>query len=74
MHYYIEINLKPPSDHAAIANAINNHLASFSQVQQPIRLDELPAYLPSSRPPPQFQPWDIYEDLKRVSVSKAGGA
>ncbi len=62
-----------PVDHVAVANAINKQLASFSQVQQPLKLDELPAYLPGKDPPPQFHPWEIYSDLKRVSVSKAGG-
>ena len=34
---------------------------------------DLPAYLPSPVPPPQVQQWDIYEDLKNISSTKAGG-
>ena len=62
-----------PDDHVFIANEINNHLSSFSQSQNPINLENLPAFLPSPIPPPNFHPMDIYEDLKRVSLRKACG-
>ena len=44
-----------PSDHVAVANAINCHLASFPNSQQPLCLGDLPAYLPSPEPPPRVQ-------------------
>jgi hypothetical protein len=62
-----------PSNFSAVANEINRHLASFSQLQQPLKLEDLPAYLPSKEPPPVIQPWEIYSDLKKVSITKAGG-
>ena len=62
-----------PSNHKQIANEINEHLASFPNTQQPLDLADLPAYLPSPVPPPQVQQWDIYEDLKNISSTKAGG-
>ena len=35
-----------PSNHKQIANEINQHLANFSNTQQPLDLADLPAYLP----------------------------
>ena len=62
------------SEHESIANAINNHLATFSQSHNPLSFHELPAYLPSHEPPPQVEPWEVYNELKRISVSKSGGS
>ncbi|XP_033116859.1 uncharacterized protein LOC117116866 [Anneissia japonica] len=62
-----------PENHVAVANAINAHLANFSQIHEPLNLDKLPAYLPSSNPPPQFEPHEIFEDLRRININKAGG-
>ncbi len=59
-------------DLVAVANAINKQRASFFQIQQPLKIDELPAYLQSKDPPPKFHPWEIYSDVKRVSVLKVG--
>ncbi|XP_033124934.1 uncharacterized protein LOC117123193, partial [Anneissia japonica] len=56
-----------------IANTINTFIASFSQSQEPINLEGLPAYLPSFVPPPTFQTWEIFEDLRKINVKKAGG-
>ena len=61
------------TDHVAIANAINLHLASFSNSQEPLDLRELPSYLPSQEPPPLVHTWEIYDDLRKLSASKAGG-
>ena len=61
------------NDHVAIANAINMHLASFSNSQEPLDLRELPSYLPSQEPPPLVHTWEIYNDLRKLSASKAGG-
>ncbi|XP_033095921.1 uncharacterized protein LOC117100361 [Anneissia japonica] len=60
-------------DHIAIANVVNKHLTSHSQSQNAVDTKYLPAYLPCPVPPTQFHPWEIYEDLKRVSVSKSTG-
>jgi hypothetical protein len=72
-----EITIQVPdvaaSDHVSVANAINQHLASFSNSQQPMKLADLPAYLPSPVPPPQVHPWEIFHDLSKLSASKAGG-
>ena len=62
-----------PSDHKQIANEINQHQARFPNTQQPLDLADLPTYLPSPVPPPQVQQCDIYEDLKNISSTKAGG-
>ncbi|XP_033123197.1 uncharacterized protein LOC117121911 [Anneissia japonica] len=59
-------------NHLAVANCINKFLAKNSQKHQANNTNFLPAYLPSHVPPPQSHPWEIYDDLKRVSVSKAG--
>ncbi|CAH1237826.1 CTBS [Branchiostoma lanceolatum] len=62
-----------PTDHKAVADAINKHLASISQQSPPVCTSQLPAYLPAPSPPPQIQPWDMYAELRRVKVGKAGG-
>ncbi len=56
-----------PDNNIAIASAIKTHLASFSQTQQPLQRDDLSAYLPSHEPPPECQPWEIYNVLKKMS-------
>ena len=61
------------TDHVAIANAINMHLASFSNSQKPLDMRELRSYLPSQEPPPLVHTWEIYDDLRKLSASKAGG-
>ena len=58
------------TDHVAIANAINMHLASFSNSQEPLDLKELPSYLASQEPPPLVHTWEIYDDLRKLSASK----
>ncbi|XP_072039464.1 uncharacterized protein [Amphiura filiformis] len=58
---------------AGVANAINTHLASFPNSQEPLDMSELPSYLPSPEPPPRVQTWEIYDDLSKLSASKAGG-
>jgi len=58
------------TNHVGVANAINKHLASS---QEPLNKDELPSYFPSPAPPPQLQTWEIYDDLRKLSASKAGG-
>ena len=56
------------TDHVAIANAINIHLASFSNSQDPLDLRELPSYLPSPEPPPSVYTWEIYDDLRKLCL------
>ena len=61
------------SNFKLIANVINNYFAGFSQAQVPLNFDTLPAYLPSPSPAPQVQPWTVYKELRRTSVTKSGG-
>ena len=56
-----------------MANEINNHLSSFSQTQDPIRLQDLPAYLTAQFNLPEIQPWETHYELGKISVSKTGG-
>ena len=52
-----------PSSSKSIANEINNHLSRFSQTQDPIRLQDLPAYLPAQFSLPEIQPWETHYEL-----------
>ena len=49
------------------------HLASFSNSQEPLDLRELPSYLPSPEPPLVVHTWEIYDDLRKLFTSNAGG-
>ncbi|XP_019625026.1 PREDICTED: lissencephaly-1 homolog [Branchiostoma belcheri] len=62
-----------PDDHKAVADAINKHLSSISQQSPEVCTSDLPAYLPAPSPPPQIMPWEMYRELSRVRVRKAGG-
>ncbi|XP_066302039.1 uncharacterized protein [Branchiostoma lanceolatum] len=62
-----------PADHQAVADGINKHLSSVSQQSPPVCTEDLPAYLPAPAPPPQIQPWEMYNELNRIRVRKAGG-
>ncbi|KAI8511472.1 hypothetical protein Bbelb_105720 [Branchiostoma belcheri] len=61
-----------PTNTSGAAQAINSHLAAICQALPPLDYSRLPAYLPAL-PPPQIYPWDMYQRLQRVKVSKAPG-
>ncbi|XP_019618323.1 PREDICTED: uncharacterized protein LOC109465472, partial [Branchiostoma belcheri] len=61
-----------PSDTSTCAGAINTHLATICKALPPLDMDMLPAFLPAT-PPPQVDPWQMYQRLKRVKVNKAPG-
>ncbi len=54
-----------PSNNESIADEINNHLSSFSQTQGPIRLRDLPAYLPAQYNIPEFNLGKLIMNLGR---------
>ncbi|XP_035686639.1 uncharacterized protein LOC118422899 [Branchiostoma floridae] len=56
-----------------VANAINTHLAAASQKHAPLRIEDLPAYLPSPAPPPTVSVWDMWNRLRNVKIGKATG-
>ncbi|KAI8518834.1 hypothetical protein Bbelb_020910 [Branchiostoma belcheri] len=56
-----------------VANAINSHLSTASQKHEPLRLQDLPAYLPAPAPPPVVSVWDMWNRLKSVKIDKATG-
>jgi len=59
-------------DEEAIAEAINKNFASVSQSRPPIKLDELPSFLPS-KPPPQIHAWEMYSELRKIKANKSAG-
>ncbi|KAI8481124.1 hypothetical protein Bbelb_411380 [Branchiostoma belcheri] len=61
-----------PSDTSTCAGAINTHLATICKALPPLDMDMLPAFLPAT-PPPQVDPWQMYQRLKTVKVNKAPG-
>ena len=71
------LNLSIPgilsSDCRGIANAINEYLTSISANLPQLECCKLPAYLPSDKPVPQVQPWEVYNKLKKINPKKAGG-
>ncbi|XP_035697779.1 uncharacterized protein LOC118430852 [Branchiostoma floridae] len=71
--YQKEIKGVSPSSTVDVANAINSHLAAALQKHAPLRLEDLPAYLPSPAPPPVVSVWDMWNRLRNVKIGKATG-
>lgn len=69
----MHINDIDENDHKAMANAINNKFVSVSSHVKPLDPSALPAFLPVNDCVPYLNPWDVYEELKRVKVSKSCG-
>ncbi|CAH1252454.1 Hypp9295 [Branchiostoma lanceolatum] len=61
-----------PENNDEIANIINCKFSNVTTSLPPLDLSELPAFLPS-RPPPTVQPWEMYEELKKVKTSQSPG-
>ncbi|XP_030850271.1 uncharacterized protein LOC115927978 [Strongylocentrotus purpuratus] len=60
-------------DTAVIANRINDFFKSVAEDVPTMDATNLPAYLPDPSPPLRIQPWDVYQQLKKVKVGKAVG-
>ncbi|XP_033109306.1 uncharacterized protein LOC117110657 [Anneissia japonica] len=63
----------PSADHCGIANAINDRLTRFGANLPLLNYGKPPAYLPSDKPAPRVQPWEVYNKLKKINPKKAGG-
>ncbi|CAH1246075.1 Hypp7649 [Branchiostoma lanceolatum] len=72
-HLNIDIPGVSPSSAVDVANAINTHLAAASQKHEPLRLHDLPAYLPAPAPPPAVSVWDMWNRLRNIKIGKAVG-
>lgn len=59
--------------HDVIANAINDKFVSVSSGLAPLDFSDLPVYLPAFKPPPCLYPWDVYNVLRKLNVTKATG-
>ena len=72
-----ELNMHVPGidrgDHKALANAINSKFVGVSSHIEPLNSYALPAFLPAKDPVPLLQPWHVYNELKKVKVSKSCG-
>ncbi|KAI8497686.1 hypothetical protein Bbelb_243380 [Branchiostoma belcheri] len=55
----IDIPGVSPVSTVDVAKAINTYLAAASQKHEPLRLHDLPAYLPAPAPPPTVSVWDM---------------
>ncbi|KAI8493050.1 hypothetical protein Bbelb_290540 [Branchiostoma belcheri] len=69
----IDIPGVSPVSTVDVAKAINTHLAAASQKHEPLRLHDLPAYLPAPAPPPAVSVWDMWNRLRNVKIGKATG-
>ncbi|CAH1257549.1 Hypp1854 [Branchiostoma lanceolatum] len=70
---HIEVPGVDPSSTKDVANAINKHLASASQQHPPLKLEDLPPYLPAPSPPPEVSVWEMYHRLRTVKLNKSAG-
>eukprot|EP00057_Strongylocentrotus_purpuratus_P001908 XP_003723460.1 PREDICTED: RNA-directed DNA polymerase from mobile element jockey-like [Strongylocentrotus purpuratus] len=70
---YITVPGVDRDDTAVIANRINDFFKSVAEDVPAMDAENLPAYLPDPSPPPRIQPWDVYQQLKKVKVGKAVG-
>ena len=65
---------KLPGSHmtpAEQADWINSHFANVCSSLPPLDLKSLPAYLPADSPPPEIQPYQVYNKLKKLKISKS---
>ena len=70
---YITVPGVDRDDTAVIANRINDFFKSVAEDVPAMDAENLPAYLPDPSPPPRIQPWDVYQQGKKVKVGKAVG-
>ena len=59
-------------DHVGIANRINGHFARVAKDISPLCREKLSTYIPAL-PCPSVEPWEIYRELKSISITRAGG-
>ena len=55
-----------PSSATDVSKSINEHFVSIGSEINPLKVEELPAFLPAQDPVPEIFPWDVYEKLKGV--------
>ena len=56
-----------------MANAINLKFVGVSSHINPLDTTKLPAFLPASKLAPMLYPWEVYEELRKVKISKSSG-
>ena len=61
------------ANHKDMANAINLKFVGVSSHINPLDTTKLPAFLPASKPAPMLYPWEVYEELRKVKISKSSG-
>ncbi|CAH1239876.1 NCAPD2 [Branchiostoma lanceolatum] len=61
-----------PSDHKAVANAVNNVFCQITTSLPPLDPNLLPAFLPAQNVP-EVMPWEMYAKLKNIKSRKAAG-
>ncbi|XP_030834514.1 uncharacterized protein LOC115921306 [Strongylocentrotus purpuratus] len=65
---------KLPGSHMAPAEQadwINSHFANVCSSLPPLDRKSLPVYLPADSPPPEIQPYQVYNKLKKLKISKS---
>ena len=61
------------ANHKDVVNAINLKFVGVSSHINPLDTTKLPAFLPASKPAPTLYPWEVYEELRKVKISKSSG-
>ena len=59
-------------DPKEVANAINKHFISIASDLPPLNRNILPAFLPSPNGSPEVQRWEVYTQLCKLKLQKAG--
>ncbi|XP_071947377.1 uncharacterized protein [Antedon mediterranea] len=60
-----------PIPDSVASKQINEHLAKICRELDPLKLDELPTYLPAESPPPQILCFEVKQQLLKVQINKS---